>query len=81
MAHLKNVKEDTEHLPYFLSSHMATLKAFGGPVDSLYDSSFDDYEGKPSRKARHACRKDFRINGRRNYRTWQFSSVGTIKGV
>lgn len=81
MAHLKKVLSDTEHLPSFLSSHMATLKAFGGPVDSLYDSRFDDHEGKPSRAARHACRKDFRTNSKRNYRTWQFHSINSIKGV
>jgi hypothetical protein len=81
MAHLKNVKEDTEHLPFFIPSRKAILKAYGGPVDSLYDSSFDDHEAKSSRNARHACRKDFRINGSRNYRAWQFHSIITIKGV
>jgi hypothetical protein len=81
MAHLKKVLLDIEHLPSFLPSRKAILKAFGGPVDSTYDASFDKDEGKPSRKSNHACRKDFRINGSRNYRTWQFHSVITIKGV
>jgi hypothetical protein len=81
MAHLKNVQQDKEHLPSFLSSHKAILKAFGGPVDSTYDASFDNDEGKSSRSSRHACHKDFHINGSRNYRTWQFHSVITIKGV
>jgi len=80
MAHLKNVLTDTEHIPSFLSSHKAILKAFGGPVDSTYDASFDKDEGRTSRHARHTCRKDFRINGSRNYRTWQFTSINTIKG-
>jgi hypothetical protein len=81
MAHLKKVLVDTEHLPLFLSSHMATLKAFGGTVDSLYDARFDDHEGGPSRNARHACRKDFRANSNRNYRVWRFHSIKSIKEV
>lgn len=81
MAHLKNVLMDTEHLPVSLSSRMAILKAFGGTVKGLYDASFDHNEGKPSRDARHACRKDFRTNGSRNYRIWQFHSIKSIKGV
>jgi hypothetical protein len=72
MAFMKNL-DDIDTLPQFIPIRRGTLKPLGGTLENMFDAKFDKHEGRYSREAGHACRKDFRINARRNYRPWQFS--------
>lgn len=76
MAHLKNqfisVMQE-EHCPQFMSMRKSALTVFGGTLANLYDLHGSDSDWYRSRVAGHSTRKDFRINGRRNYKPWQRS--------
>jgi hypothetical protein len=110
MAHLKELIPKKANIvvddvtPYFVSMHKGILKPFGGRLDNLFDSKFDNGEGRYSRGQGHqlgptykgldhhgkpttvqahvpqcVTKKDFRVNGSRNYRPWQFSQAKSIK--
>jgi hypothetical protein len=64
--------DDIDHLPVSLSSHRSILTVNGGTLPTLYnmrDRHDDPYYR--SRCAPKRTKKDFRINGRRDYRPWQ----------
>lgn len=62
---------DIDHLPTSLSSHRSILTVNGGTLPTLYNmhARHDDPFYR-SRNARRITRKDFQINGRREYRPW-----------
>lgn len=57
----------------FVSMRKGALKAFGGTLKSLYEFHGHDNPMYRSRMRRHYTRKDFRVNGQRNYKPWQFN--------
>jgi hypothetical protein len=57
----------------FVSMRKGALKAFGGTLSNLYKSKHLDNPMYRSRMRRHYTRKDFRVNGQRNYKPWQFN--------
>jgi hypothetical protein len=65
---------DPELYPVFVPFRKSALVALGGSMKNLNDSRRLDHEcvhTHQSRDAGHACKKDFRVNGRRDYRPWQ----------
>jgi hypothetical protein len=69
-------------VPVKISMRLSALSIYGGSLSNLNKSHRLDHEciqGHRSRLAGTACRKDFRTNGHRNYRPWQFASVRSIK--
>jgi hypothetical protein len=82
MAHLKNEYVSVmypEMLPMFVSNRKGTLKPFGGPLKNLYNLHAYDDPNHRSRMATCYTRKDFRINGHRNYRPWRQQQIKSIK--
>jgi hypothetical protein len=81
MAHLKRhfVKvADEELLPVFVPTRIGALKPFGGTLKTMYDLFKGSRRLHYSRSARHYTKKDFRINGRRDYRPWRKSTVSEV---
>ena len=56
----------------FVSMRKSALKIYGGTLKSLYELHEHDNPMHRSRMRHHYTRKDFRVNGQRNYRPWQF---------
>jgi hypothetical protein len=56
----------------FVSMRKGALRIFGGTLDSLSKSRHFDDRFYRSRMRHHRTRKDFRVNGRHDYRPWQF---------
>lgn len=56
----------------FVSMRKSALKIYGGTLKSLYELHGHDNPMYRSRMRHHYTQKDFRVNGQRNYRPWQF---------
>lgn len=63
------------------SMRLTALSILGGKLYSLYDCKKFDQPFFRSRCARTTTRKDFRINGSRNYKPWQYARYKTIKAL
>jgi len=66
---------EAEIYPIKLSMRLSILKTFGGPLKNQYDSWRLDHlccKCHHSRYAGKTTKKDFRINGTKNYKPWQY---------
>ena len=70
--------EEAEGLPAALSSRRALLKNNGGDFDNLYKIHRFDQKYHRSRGAETQTKKDFRGNGRKNYKPWQYQKKAQI---
>ena len=58
-----------------ISMRKSALRDFGGSLRNMYFVPRFEQQctrGNRSRDAGTICRKDFRVNGNRNYRPWRF---------
>lgn len=74
---LRGITMTQLEVPTKVSMRLSALSLYGGSLYNLYKSRRLNHRFNRSRDAEHACRKDFRHNGSRNYRPWQYASVRT----
>jgi len=63
------------------SMRLTALSELGGKLYSLYDCKRFDQRFYRSRGSRTVTKKDFRCNGSKNFRPWQYAKIKTIKAV
>jgi|WetSurMetagenome_2_1015567.scaffolds.fasta_scaffold68291_1 hypothetical protein len=61
-----------------MSMRLTALSSLGGSLYSLYDSKRFDQPFYRSRGSRTVTKKDFRCNGSKNFRPWQYAKIKSV---